>query len=207
KREGGLVSQSRTDYPSCIRAGLDASLMLGSELTVASTEPKAELDFLESFRPLAGASTSQGAFAASVHLEIPIAFLSAKAAHEPGSTRRRHALPVVLVLVLVPLSIFTALAVPVALGSSVPGDEPIYRFLHAHALVPGPMADLLASRAIELIGACLIAAVLLGLVFVGRIRATVLVVTALLPLALIPVLKSLFERAAPQSGPTNAGAL
>src|SRR5262249_59402285 len=49
KREGGLVSQSRTDYPSCIRAGLDASLMLGSELTVASTEPKAELDFLESF--------------------------------------------------------------------------------------------------------------------------------------------------------------
>ena len=111
-----------------------------------------------------------------------------------------------LVLVLVPLSIFTALAVPVALGASVPGDEPIYRFLHEHALLPGPMADLLASREIELVGACLIAAVLLGLVFFGRIRATVLLVTALLPLALIPVLKGLFERAAPQSGPTNAGA-
>lgn len=108
-------------------------------------------------------------------------------------------------LVLVSLSIFVALAVPVALGASVPRDELIYRFLQEHAFVPSLMADFLASRAIELIGACVIAAVLLALVLAGRMRVAVLVVTALLPLALVPVLKTVFDRDAPRSGPNSPG--
>jgi len=110
------------------------------------------------------------------------------------------------VVSVVAFAIFGALAAAVGAGVSVPGDRPIYVFLSGYDdSAIGGVADFLASRGIEVVGAATIAAILLALVMARRIWLAALLAASFLPLLVRPALRitpgltGLFDRQQPPS--------
>jgi membrane-associated phospholipid phosphatase len=105
-----------------------------------------------------------------------------------------------LVLAVVSLLVFAALAVAVAVGASVPGGRAIHRFLEPYRdkYLVGNVAHFLSGGSIVLAGAAVTAAVLLVLALRSRVRAAAFFAASLGAPLVIPVLKTAFDRLPPE---------
>jgi membrane-associated phospholipid phosphatase len=105
------------------------------------------------------------------------------------------------IVFIVSLLIFGALSAAVEAGASVPGDRATYRLLGRcrDVYLFASLADIFASRVIEIAGAAATGAVALTFVARRRIGAAAFMVYALVTPALTPALKDVFDRPPPQT--------
>jgi undecaprenyl-diphosphatase len=96
--------------------------------------------------------------------------------------------------------VFAALAAAVLAGAPIPGDRPVYRLLtrDRDAYLIGGLAEVLASRAIEVAAAVVLALTSLLLLVKRRVRAAALLVASLVPALMTPVLKGALDRSPPE---------
>jgi undecaprenyl-diphosphatase len=97
--------------------------------------------------------------------------------------------------------VFAALAAAVLAGVAIPGDRGAYRSLHRgrDAYLIGGVAEVLASRTIEVVAAVALASTSLLLLVKRRVRAAALLVASLVPALITPLLKGALDRPPPEA--------
>jgi membrane-associated phospholipid phosphatase len=97
--------------------------------------------------------------------------------------------------------VFAALAAAVLAGAAIPGDRAAYRLLNRDrgAYLIGGVAEVLASRTIEVVAAVALVLTSLLLLVKGRVRAAALLVASLVPVLITPALKGALDRPPPEA--------